>query len=223
MATLLLSALGTLVGGPLGGAIGALAGRQIDAAIIGGGTREGPRLKELPVTTSSYGTPLARHFGRVRAAGTIIWATELAEHKTKSGGGKGRPSTTTYSYSASFAVALSSRPILSLGRIWADGNLLRGAEGDLKSAGTLRIHAGTRADLELLLRRGVEQPEVVHHEERDVQPEPGQIAIPADGAHHHHRRRRAHARQRQTTERSGDDGVFREGGGDGHRPARIAL
>ena len=55
MATLVFSALGTLVGGPLGGAIGALVGHQIDGAIIGRGMREGPRLKELPVTTASYG------------------------------------------------------------------------------------------------------------------------------------------------------------------------
>jgi hypothetical protein len=42
----------------------------------------------------------------------------------------------------SFAVALSSRPIVSLGRVWADGNLLRGAAGDLKAGGALRIYTG---------------------------------------------------------------------------------
>lgn len=142
MATLLLTTVGTLLGGPIGGAIGALAGRSIDGAIFGGGKREGPRLKELALTTSSYGQPIPRHHGRMRAGGTIIWATELAEHKDKSGGKKGQPSVTTYSYTTSFAVALSSRPIRGVGRIWADGNLLRGAQGDLKAAGTLRIHTG---------------------------------------------------------------------------------
>ncbi len=142
MATLLFSALGTLIGGPVGGAIGALAGRQVDALVFGPNGREGPRLKELAVTTSSYGTPIPRHFGRVRTAGTIVWATDLAEHKTKQGNGKGRPSTTTYSYTASFAVALASRPIAGIGRIWADGNLLRGAAGDLKAAGALRLYTG---------------------------------------------------------------------------------
>lgn len=142
MATLLLTAVGTLLGGPIGGAIGALAGRSVDGAIIGGGKREGPRLKELSVTTSSYGQPIPRHHGRMRAAGSIIWATDLVEHKAKSGGKKGRPSVTSYSYSTSFAVALSSRPIHGVGRIWADGNLLRGESGDLKAAGALRIHTG---------------------------------------------------------------------------------
>lgn len=142
MATLVLGAIGTLAGGPLGGAIGALAGRQIDARIAGAGSAEGPRLKDLAVTTSSYGTPIARHFGRMRAAGTIIWATDLIEHRETSGGGKGKPATTTFSYTMSFAVALSSRPISSVGRIWADGILLRGAAGDLKVGGRFRHYSG---------------------------------------------------------------------------------
>ena len=142
MATLVLGAFGTLVGGPVGGAIGALAGRQIDGAIIGNGSRDGPRLKELAVSTSSYGTPIPRHFGRMRVPGTIIWATELNESRETGGGGKGQPRTTTYSYSTSFAVALCSRPIHHVGRIWADGNLLRGAAGDLKVGGGFRLHRG---------------------------------------------------------------------------------
>lgn len=142
MATLVFSALGTLIGGPLGGAIGALAGRQVDSLIFGGGNREGPRLKELVATTSSYGTALPRHFGQMRVAGSIIWASGLVEHKQTQGSGKGKPSVTTYSYTASFAVALASRPILSVGRIWADGNLLRGAAGDLKASGSFRLYTG---------------------------------------------------------------------------------
>ncbi len=142
MATLLLTAVGTVFGGPLGGAIGALVGRQIDTAIIGGRRVEGPRLKDLTVQTSSYGSALPLHFGKMRAAGTVIWATELVEHKNTASSGKGRPSVTSYAYSSSFAVAVSSRPIAGIGRIWADGNLLRGASGDLKVGGTLRIHLG---------------------------------------------------------------------------------
>lgn len=143
MATLVFSALGTVIGGPLGGAIGALIGRQVDSAIIGSSSREGPRLKELAVSTSSYGAPLPRVFGRMRVGGSIIWATDLVEHRQTQGGGKGRPSVTSYSYSASFAVALSSRRLLGIGRIWADGNLLRGAAGDLKTGGTIRFHDGS--------------------------------------------------------------------------------
>ncbi|MEO1968849.1 MAG: phage tail protein [Sphingomonadaceae bacterium] len=142
MATLVFGALGTLVGGPVGGALGTLLGRAVDQQIVGSPSREGPRLTELAVSGSSYGQPIARHFGKMRAGGTIIWSTDLRESRDTSGGGKGQPSTTSYSYSVSLAVALSSRPIASVGRIWADGNLLRGAAGDLKTGGQLRIYPG---------------------------------------------------------------------------------
>ena len=142
MATLLLTAVGTALGGPIGGALGALIGQQVDAAVFAPPGQKGPRLKDLSVQSSSYGAPIPRHYGRMRVAGSVIWATELVENREKSGGGKGRPKTVTYSYSSSFAVALASRPILGVGRIWADGNLLRGAEGDLKAAGSLRVHLG---------------------------------------------------------------------------------
>lgn len=142
MATLVLTALGTAVGGPLGGALGSLIGNQIDRAVLGGGSREGPRLRELAVTGSSYGAPIPRHYGTMRAAGSIIWATDLIETSEENGGGKGRPSITSYSYSVSFAVALASRPIRSLERVWADGNLLRGTAGDLKTGGELRVYLG---------------------------------------------------------------------------------
>lgn len=143
MATLIFTAIGTALGGPIGGVLGALAGSQVDSVIFGGGgSATGPRLKDLSVTTSSYGSAIPRQFGTMRVAGTIIWATDLAEHNQTSGGGKGQASVTTYSYTSSFAVAISSRPILGIGRIWADGNLLRGAGGDLKVGGTLRVYTG---------------------------------------------------------------------------------
>ena len=142
MATLVLTALGTAIGGPIGGSIGALIGQQVDARIFRPGGREGPRLRDLAISTSSYGQPIPRQFGRMRVPGTVIWSTDLVESKRKEKGRKGQPSTTVYSYSASFAVALSSTPIARIGRIWADGNLLRGAHEDLKVGGTLRFYRG---------------------------------------------------------------------------------
>ena len=141
MATLVLGAVGSVFG-PLGSAIGSLIGSTIDGKIFGTGTAEGPRLKELAVSGSSYGSPIARQYGAMRSAGTIIWSTDLIERQNREGGGKGQPSTTHYSYSVSLAVALSSRPIDRIGRIWADGNLLRGAAGDLKTGGELRLYRG---------------------------------------------------------------------------------
>ncbi|MEM6826336.1 MAG: phage tail protein [Pseudomonadota bacterium] len=160
MATLVLTAVGTAIGGPLGGAVGAFLGQQVDQSLLGSGSREGPRLKELAVTTSSYGQPIGRHFGRMRVAGTVIWATELSETSSTQGG-KGQPKTTTYSYSANFAVALSSTPIARVGRIWSDGNLLRGSGGDLKVGGSLRVYLGhgdAKADPLIAADKGAEAP-----------------------------------------------------------------
>ncbi len=142
MATLVLTAVGSFFGGPIGGAIGAVIGQQIDQNILFRPKhRYGPRLGDLSVQTSSYGSQIPKLFGTMRAAGTVIWATDLREHRSTSGG-KGRPKVTTYSYSASFAVALSGRPVSAVGRIWADGKLLRGTAGDFKSATLFRLHDG---------------------------------------------------------------------------------
>lgn len=141
MATLVLTTVGTMIGGPIGGTIGALIGQAVDGRLLAPKGLQGPRLSDLRVQTSSYGTPIPRLYGRMRVAGTVIWATDLVEHRHRQGG-KGRPTTTSYSYSASFAVALSSRPVRTVGRIWAEGTIFRGAAGDFKSGCTFRLYNG---------------------------------------------------------------------------------
>ena len=143
MATLVFSSIGTALGGPLGGAIGALAGRQLDGTLFGSGARNGSRLRELDVSLSSYGVALPRIHGRMRVAGAIIWATELQEHSQLQGGAKGQAAVNAFSYTANLAVAVSSRPVTGIGRIWADGKLLRGSAGDLKVGGIVRVHTGS--------------------------------------------------------------------------------
>lgn len=147
MATLVLTAVGTLVGGPIGGALGAIIGQQVDRRLFAPKGRQGPRLGELAVQSSSYGSAIPRLFGTCRVAGTVIWATSLKESRRKVSNGKGQPKSTVYSYSASFAVALSARRIARVGRIWADGNLLRGAAGDFKSETRFRLHDGGEGQL----------------------------------------------------------------------------
>lgn len=142
MATIVLTTVGTLIGGPIGGAVGALVGQSVDQFIFAPKGRQGPRLSDLAVQGSSYGQPLPRIHGRIRVAGQLIWATDLKETKSRSGGGKGQPSTVSYSYSASFAVALSARPILGVRRIWADGKLLRSAGGAWLFPVRMRVHKG---------------------------------------------------------------------------------
>lgn len=142
MATLVLTVVGGFIGGPVGAAIGASLGQQVDAAIFKPKGREGPRLADLKVQASTYGQQISQLFGTVRVAGSVIWATDLIERRNKSGSGKGRPPVTEYSYAVSLAVALSSRPIRAIRRIWADGNLLRGSSGTFQERCTFRWHDG---------------------------------------------------------------------------------
>jgi hypothetical protein len=149
MATLVLSTVGTVLGGPVGGAIGALIGQSLDEQLLAPANR-GPRLGDLSVQSSSYGTQVPRIYGTMRVAGSVVWATDLIE-SGETTGAKGQPDV-TYSYSVSLAVALSSRPVDGIGRIWADGKLLRGAGGDFKVPTTFRFHDGSESqDLDQLI------------------------------------------------------------------------
>jgi len=146
MATLVLTTVGGIIGGPIGAALGGLIGQAVDRDVIFKPKgRSGPRLSDLSVQTSSYGWAIPRLFGTMRVAGSVIWSTDLIESKSKTSGGKGQPDVTSYSYSVSFAVLLSARPILGVRRIWADGNLLRGAAGDFKTETGFRLHLGDEA------------------------------------------------------------------------------
>jgi hypothetical protein len=146
MATLILGTVGRALGGPLGGVIGTFVGGSLDQAIFGGGkTREGPRVASLAVQSAAYGEPLPRLYGRMRVAGNLVWTAGIRETRTRSGGGKRGPATNTYSYSASFAVIVSARRISHIERVWADGKLLRRADGTLIYPATIRTHVGDEA------------------------------------------------------------------------------
>jgi hypothetical protein len=159
MATLVLGTLGQAVGGPLGGLVGALAGRFIDQALFGPPTQkvEGPRLSDLAFMASVEGAGLPRVWGRMRVSPQVIWATRFKEvATTKTTGGKGggpKVKTTTYSYFASFAIGLGEGPITGIGRVWADGKRLSLADythrlylGDGAQAADPKIEAVEGAD-----------------------------------------------------------------------------
>ena len=81
MATLILSTAGQVLFGPVGGAVGSIAGQYIDQTILfAPKARHGPRLGDLSVQTSSYGSALPKLFGAMRVAGTVIWATDLVDY-----------------------------------------------------------------------------------------------------------------------------------------------
>lgn len=157
MATLLLGAAGTAIGGmfggsilgmsaaTIGGMIGSTIGGLVDNWIImslqPGQRYEGQRMDTTRITSSTEGVVIPRVFGSARIGGNVIWATDFREvvTETEQGGKGGGPSVTTteYSYYASFAIAICEGPIRGIGRIWADGELLD--TSDI----TYRVYLGT--------------------------------------------------------------------------------
>ncbi|WP_347268795.1 glycoside hydrolase TIM-barrel-like domain-containing protein [Paracoccus sp. (in: a-proteobacteria)] len=160
MATILLGAVGTAIGGGFGGTILGLSGAAIGGMIGSGigsmvdswivssllpGQRiEGQRMDSLRITSATEGVVIPRLYGRMRIGGNIIWATDFREETNvhRQGGGKGggqKVTTTEYLYYASFAVALCEGTITGIGRIWADGEIV-----DLSEA-TWRWYPGSEA------------------------------------------------------------------------------
>lgn len=92
---------------------------------------EGPRLADRGVQTNSYGAPVNLVYGRIVVAGTLIFLenNQLAEkrHKESTGKGGGGGSVTSYTYSATYTVAICEGTISGVGRIWADTTLVAGA------------------------------------------------------------------------------------------------
>lgn len=135
MGQLLLTIAGTvaggLIGGPFGAQIGAMVGGALGSALFGP-TTQGPRLDDLTVTTSTYGNAIPRLFGTARMSTNLIWTGGIKEHKKKSGGlGKGGPKMVSYSYTASFAVAVCVGEIDGILRIWGDPKLIFGSSDSL--------------------------------------------------------------------------------------------
>ena len=93
MATLLLAAAGSALGGAVGGsfagigamalgkAAGAIVGSALDQRLLGLGSApvETGRVERFRVMGSSEGAPLARVFGRNRVAGQMIWSSRFLE------------------------------------------------------------------------------------------------------------------------------------------------
>ena len=159
MASIILAAAGTAIGGTvggsilgvsaaaIGGAVGSIAGAAIDSWLVASMAPTqriaGQRLDTLQITSSTEGAVIPRVFGAMRTGGNIIWATDFREETEttrqgggKGGGGGGGAEVTEYFYFASFAVALCEGPITGIGRIWADGKFLS------REGITLRLHKG---------------------------------------------------------------------------------
>lgn len=142
----------TLSGAAVGQALGGAAGAVIDNVLFAPGLPrprlEGPRLAELRIGGSEYGTAIPLAFGATnRIAGNVVWISPVEEkrqEKQEGGkGGGGGVTTVRYSYYLSLAVGLCAGPIRAVTRVWADSRPIW-EEGDAKplAADALRVLRG---------------------------------------------------------------------------------
>jgi hypothetical protein len=116
----------------------------------------GPRLDELTVTVSDYGTPIPRFLGERRFACSIPHAEDLKEVEQTSkvkGGGK----QTTYHYLATFMAVIADNEIDKVLKIFFDDKLVYDATG----TGPISYAASLGIDLNSVMRiyKGTEDQE----------------------------------------------------------------
>ena len=116
-------ALGTIGSG----IAGAIAGGLVASMLAPKQKSEGPRLGDLQVQSSSYGTVIPYALGTPRLAGQVIWASAKKETKvvTESGGkGGGGQESTSYTYKVDLLILLTSNVQSGISRVWMNGGLI---------------------------------------------------------------------------------------------------
>jgi len=146
MATVVLGAAGTAVGGPLGGAIGATVGSYLDQEFIfpelfGEPIQEGPRVDDFQMGTAAEGSPIIFCQGpENKIAGTAIWMSDVEEVKTTQEqggkGGGGGVKSTTYTYFADIAIAVCEGEVQNISKIWAGGKIVFEEDNDIALSGS---------------------------------------------------------------------------------------
>jgi hypothetical protein len=137
MAQLVIAAAGAAIGGAIPGfgiaalglsgqALGWTIGSLIGSAFTPGQKSSGPRLSDLSVSSSAYGTPIPYTQGGPRLAGQIVWASTKREiaTTTRQGKGGGKNKTTTYAYELDLLILLTDNEIDGISRVWRDGKLI---------------------------------------------------------------------------------------------------
>ncbi|AAT69483.1 gp86 [Alphaproteobacteria phage PhiJL001] len=138
MASLAIAAVGALAAGGLGFSpqIGFLIGSVVGTLLFPPPgqetTTEGPRLGDLSVSASTYGTAIPISYGTVRVSGNMIWSSGIREvkHTETSGGGKGglgggpKQTQITYTYFVDMALSFGAGPADAVSRIFADGKII---------------------------------------------------------------------------------------------------
>lgn len=115
-----------------GAAVGAAVGNTVASlALPPHYTYTGPRLLDTQVSGSADGSPIPFGYGGMRLGAQIVWSSGIQETQNQNTqSSKGGPSTTstTYSYTISFA-ACPCKGEAAITRIWGDSKLIYDATG----------------------------------------------------------------------------------------------
>lgn len=165
MASLVLGVAGAAALGPAGLAwggalgmsgaqIGFMAGSMLGNMLTKLPDVQGPRMGDLKVQASTYGTPIPIYYGTSRGAGQIMWSSDLIETEhEQDAGGKGGPSqsVTSYTYSVNCAVAICEGEISGIRKIWANGDLIFDQSttnsGPTGQSDNIRVYTGSESQV----------------------------------------------------------------------------
>ena len=138
------AAAGFAVGGPVGAKIGFGLGSIVGGLLFGNRGQdqihEGPRLDNLKIATSRYGTPIVNLKGRFRLPGHVLWSGGIAEHVSEQtedagkGGGGPEVTTRTFTYTAEWACWFCLGEMDEVLRVWFDSVLMYDNRSQASSA-----------------------------------------------------------------------------------------
>lgn len=122
------AAVGFAIGGPQGAQIGWAVGSLVGSTFAPTQKSQGPRLGDLTVTGSAYGSVIPFVAGHPRVSGQIVWASNKREiASTQSSGGKGGgggQQYTSYTYEIDLLILLASNEAQAISRVWQNGELV---------------------------------------------------------------------------------------------------
>ncbi len=140
--------------GLTGASAGWLAGSFISSMLAPTQKVQGPRLSDLQVISSQYGSPIPYVFGHPRISGQVVWGSVKREIATTTrAGGKGGPKVeaTNFTYEVDLLIMFSANVLAGVRRIWSNGKLVwtASANSDFQSiaassdfATAVRFHSG---------------------------------------------------------------------------------
>lgn len=119
------------IGGQIGWAVGAAVGAQF------GPTQQGPHIGDLSAPKLNYGDPWYRVYGTLRVPCNPLWASDVRETGTESGGKGGGPSVETFTGSGDLLMGLAiDSPVVAIVRVWRNKELVWSRHADSPSVST---------------------------------------------------------------------------------------